>query len=186
MKPCQHREAIARLAQNGEKASSISRRMKIPLRTVQRIVKQWKSTGNVTPKTSSGRPRSVNTRRVRGIIKKRVTRNDAVNMNSIAKDLNIARSTVQSIVKTSLGLRSYRVFKGQHLSDDVKLKRLTRSKEMLKMLKVHDILWTDEKIFTVKKAHNSQNDRQLMSPMQKNPRKRRIATKTPFSKGVMV
>ena len=116
MKRCAHRSAIAQLAASGLKTSWIAYRLKVPLRTVQRIVKQWKSEGNVDVKKKPGRPPSVNTRRNRAIIKKRITRNDAVSLNSMAKSLNISRQSVQNIVKKSLGLHSYRLYRGQHLT----------------------------------------------------------------------
>ena len=158
MRQCIHREAIARLAECGEKSSVIGRKLDVPLRTVQKIVKQWNSTGSVETKKKEGRPRSVNTRRIRSVIKKRITRNDGVSMNSIAQSLGIARRTVQTIVKDSLGLRSYRLGKGQFLSDAAKMKRWRNCKKLLQTLRVRrvsDILWSDEKIFTLEKAHNS-------------------------------
>lgn len=88
-----------------------------------------------------------------------------------------------------MALKSYRLFKGQYLTEAAKQKRVDKCQEMLKFLKVRrisDILWSDEKIFTLERAHNSQNYRQLLSPSQKNTRKRRIATKSLFPKGVMV
>ena len=139
MKPCVHRGAIARLAQAGEKNSVIARKLNLPLRTVQRIVKQWKSDGNVDVKKHPGRPRSVNTWRTRSIIKKRIRRNDAVSMNSMAKSLGIARRSVQNIVKNSLFLKSYRLFKGQYLTEAAKQKRIGKCQEILKFLKVRRI-----------------------------------------------
>ena len=130
MKPCVHRGAIARLAQAGEKNSVIARKLNLPLRTVQRVVKQWKSDGNVDVKKHPGRPRSVNTRRTRSIIKKRIMRNDAVSMNSMAKSLGIARRSVQNIVKNSLALKSYRLFKGQYLTEAEKSRKMPRNAQI--------------------------------------------------------
>ena len=66
-------------------------------------MKQWKSEGNVDVKKKPGRPPSVNTRRNRAIIKKRITRNDAVSVNSMAKSLNTFRQSVQNIVRKISG-----------------------------------------------------------------------------------
>src|SRR3954471_24752217 len=107
MKPCIHRKAIAQLGQKGEKNSVISRKLNVPLKTVQKIVKQLKTKENVDIKKRPGWNPSINTRRTRAIIKKRMQRNDGVSMNSIAKDLGIVRRSVQTIVKRSLELRSY-------------------------------------------------------------------------------
>ena len=58
-------------------------------------------------------------------------RNDAVSMNSMAKSLGIARRSVQNIVKNSLALKSYRLFKGQYLTEAAKQKRVDKCQEML-------------------------------------------------------
>ena len=140
-------------------------------------------------KRKSGRPRTVNTRRTRAIIKKRIGRNDSISLNKIAQSLRIARSSVKSIVRNELKLRSYRLLKGHQLTYEPKMHRLKKCKESLKMFKVRrleDVLRSDEKIFTVEVAHNPQNYRQLISPMMKNSRKRRIATKSLFPKKEMV
>uniref|UniRef100_A0A0K0E5Y5 Winged helix-turn-helix domain-containing protein n=1 Tax=Strongyloides stercoralis TaxID=6248 RepID=A0A0K0E5Y5_STRER len=58
---CPSRDAIARLAKSRMRNSAISSRLKIPLRTVQKIAKQWKEEGQVQLKSKSGRKKTVNT-----------------------------------------------------------------------------------------------------------------------------
>lgn len=189
MKPCAHREAIVLLARNGNSATTIGRQLNVNTRTVQRIMKRWREEGNVDVKRKTGRPRSVNTRRLRGIIKKKIDRNDGVSMNRIASTLGISRTSVQKIVKNELGLRSYRLLSGQYLSEESKASRLKKCRELLKIFavrRVEDVLWTDEKIFTVEVAKNRQNDRQLISPVLKNTRRRKIATHVLFPESLMV
>ncbi|EPB67367.1 hypothetical protein ANCCEY_13544, partial [Ancylostoma ceylanicum] len=67
-KVCPCRDTIARLAENGMKNTAISSKLGVPLRTVQKIVKQWREKEHVQPRAGSGRKRTVNTRRMRGII----------------------------------------------------------------------------------------------------------------------
>ncbi|KAK6057905.1 hypothetical protein COOONC_04536 [Cooperia oncophora] len=98
-KACPSRDAIAQLAKSGMKNSAISSRLGIPLRTVQKIVKQWKVEGHVQIKPRSGRKRTVNTRQMRGIIKKRIDRKDDLSLNKMAKQLNISRKSVQNDCK---------------------------------------------------------------------------------------
>ena len=188
-KTCTSRDAIARLAKSGMKNSAISSRLGIPLRTVQKIVKQWKVEGHVQTKPRSGRKRTVNTRQMHGIIKKRIDRKDDLSLNKMAKQLNISRKSVQMIVKNELGLRSYRLFNGQVLTDQAKQNRKEKCKklrEFFKVRRIEDVLWSDEKVFTVEVAKNSQNHRQLLSPALKNNRKRKIATRSRFPESLMV
>lgn len=132
MKPCVHRLAIAQLVENGERIQ-VHYRLQVPLRTVQRIVKQWKSVGNVEVKKKS------NTFEILSIPEELCSHQESCEWHrkrdSIATSLGISRQSVQSIVKNSLGLRSYRLYRGQHLSDDAELKRLKKCKKMLKFSK---------------------------------------------------
>ncbi|EPB66585.1 hypothetical protein ANCCEY_14327 [Ancylostoma ceylanicum] len=53
-KVCPYRDVIARLAKSGKKNSAISSKLGVPLRTVQKVVKQWKEEGHVQRKPRSG------------------------------------------------------------------------------------------------------------------------------------
>lgn len=184
-----HREAIINLSQSKMKPSAIAESLKCSISLVYKVLKQWKTSGTVAEKKKHGRPRTVNTRRMRGIIKKRITRNDEVSLNKMAKDLQISRSTLQSIVHNDLSLRSYRLFNGQVLTDQAKQNRKEKCKKLcdfFKVRRIEDVLWSDEKVFTIEVARNAQNNRQLLSPSLKNTGKRKIATKGLFPKSLMV
>ncbi|UYV81017.1 hypothetical protein LAZ67_19002534 [Cordylochernes scorpioides] len=100
------------------------RLLKINNKIVRRIVKQYREQGHYGVLPKSGRPRTVNTSATQKIIKKRVARNDGISMNSIASDLGISRKRWQNIVKRNLGLRSYRLYRGQTLSEAAMKNRL--------------------------------------------------------------
>jgi len=184
-----HREAIVQLLESKMKPSAISSRLKCSIPLVYKIAKQWKKTGSVKEKPKTGRKRTVNTRKTRGIIKKRIMRKDDLSLNKMAKSLKISRQSVQSVVKNELELRSYRLFNGQILNDQAKQNRKEKCKKLrdfFKVRRVEDVLWSDEKVFTVEVAKNAQNHRQLLSPALKNTRKRKVATKSLFPKSLMV
>uniref|UniRef100_A0A0N5BZM4 Transposase n=1 Tax=Strongyloides papillosus TaxID=174720 RepID=A0A0N5BZM4_STREA len=171
------------------KNSAISSKLGVPLRTVQKIVKQWREEGHVQTKPGRGRKRTVNTRRMRGIIKKRIERKDDRSLIKMAKELKISRKSVQMIVKNELGLRSYRPLNGQVLTEQAKQNRKEKCKKLRDFFKVRrkeDVLWSDEKVFTVEVAKNSQNHRQHLSPALKNTRKRKIGTRSQFPKSLIV
>uniref|UniRef100_A0A8R1EI38 Transposase IS30-like HTH domain-containing protein n=1 Tax=Caenorhabditis japonica TaxID=281687 RepID=A0A8R1EI38_CAEJA len=136
MKSSPHRPSIELLFKRGLGSAEIARRLQIRLRRSKK----------------SGRPRSVNTRNTRAIIKKRIIRNDGLSLNRMASQLGIARSTVQSIVKNDLKLKSYKLRRGQYLSDKSKAMRLEKCRKLLQhfqVRRVSDVIWTDEKIFTI-------------------------------------
>ncbi|CAP28265.2 Protein CBG08444 [Caenorhabditis briggsae] len=135
MRASPHRQTIAKLFNDGISTGDIARRLLLPRATVYRVVQQLKDRGHVLELKKSGRPRSVNTRRTRGIIKKRITRNDAVSMNQMASSLGISRQSVQSIVNKDLGLNSYRLLRGQYLTEQSKKNRLEKAKKCAASLK---------------------------------------------------
>ncbi|CAP35954.1 Protein CBG18521 [Caenorhabditis briggsae] len=109
-------------------------------------------------------------------------------MNQMASSLGISRQSVQSIVKKDLGLNSYRLLRGQYLTEQSKKNRLEKAKKLLDALKVRrlsEVIWTDEKIFTVEPLPNRQNARQLLSKDEAKSPKRRLAYKRLFPKSVM-
>ncbi|XGW33729.1 hypothetical protein V3C99_017845, partial [Haemonchus contortus] len=117
---------------------------------------------HVPTKPGRGRKRTVNTRRMRGIIKKRIDRKDDRSLNKMAEQLKISRNPIQMIVKNELGLRSYRILNGHALTEKAKQSRKEKCKKLLEFSEVRrleDVLWSDEKIFTVKVAKNPQNHR---------------------------
>uniref|UniRef100_A0A8R1EK37 HTH luxR-type domain-containing protein n=1 Tax=Caenorhabditis japonica TaxID=281687 RepID=A0A8R1EK37_CAEJA len=159
MKSSPHRPSIELLFKRGLGSAEIARRLQISSSTVRNVVAAIKKRGDASEVKKSGRPRSVNTRNTRAIIKKRIIRNDGLSLNRMASQLGIARSTVQSIVKNDL---------------------------KLKMRRVSDVIWTDEKIFTIEPLPNRQNQRQLLSKDDSMSPKRRLAHNRLFPKSVMV
>lgn len=89
IQPYVHCLAISQLEANGKKTLSNISRLKLPLQTVQMIVKQWKDEGNTGVIKKSARLSSVNALKIHNIIKKRNIQNDGISLNSIAKKLDI-------------------------------------------------------------------------------------------------
>ncbi|CAO4363115.1 unnamed protein product [Caenorhabditis nigoni] len=189
MRASPHRPIIAKLYADGIRVCDIVRRLQIPKATVYKVVKYIKERGNVSEIPKSGRPHTANTSRIRNIIKKRITRNDALSMNKMATSLGIGRRTIQRIVKKDLGLHSYRLRRGQYLSERSKKNRFQKSKKLLAALtarRLSEVIWTDEKIFTIRPIPNSQNQRQLLQKDEARSPKRKMAFNQMFPQSVMV
>ncbi|XP_072145064.1 uncharacterized protein [Dermacentor andersoni] len=93
---------------------------------------------------------------------------------------------MQLLVKEDLGLQVYKRAKGQLLTDCMKASRLEKCRRMRQLSRgkaLERVLFTDEKIFTVEPAWNSQNQQELL-PVG-SPRNVRVE-KTHFTKSVMV
>uniref|UniRef100_A0A8R1EWX2 HTH luxR-type domain-containing protein n=1 Tax=Caenorhabditis japonica TaxID=281687 RepID=A0A8R1EWX2_CAEJA len=143
MKSSPHRPSIELLFKRGLGSAEIARRLQISSSTVRNVVAAIKKRGDASEVKKSGRPRSVNTRNTRAIIKKRIIRNDGLSLNRMASQLGIARSTVQSIVKNDLKLKSYKLRRGQYLSDKSKAMRLEKCRKLLQHFQPRPIAHND-------------------------------------------
>lgn len=156
------REKILGLHQQGMRNCDIARRLGIVAPNVSRTIKQIEKRGHTGRHPGSGRKRTVNTPRVRQIIKKRLLRNSRVSMRKIAREIGVSRESARRIAKEHLKVKPYKLQKVQLLTDGNKLVRLQRCRQLLRRaapLSWNRIVFTDEKLFTVEQAHNRQNDR---------------------------
>jgi hypothetical protein len=80
-------------------------------------------------------------------------------MRKISRETGINREAVRLIAKNELGLKPYKLQKVQLLTDQMRATRLLRCRTLLQRTAGQEVLFTDEKIFTVEAAHNHQNDR---------------------------
>ena len=79
----------------------------------------------------------------------------------MAKEHKISEQTMRRLVKDNLKKKSLKIQKKQSLSQAQKIKRGNRSSLLLNELchgMAGEVVWSDEKIFTVETAHNRQND----------------------------
>lgn len=159
------RSAIISLHLQGKKTKEVNKLLGISSRTIRYVVARYRELGTTLDRPRSGRPVTVKTVRNREIIRKRVQRNPERSMRNMAKTLQINRESVRQIVKNELGLHPYKLSKTHFLTDKMKAARLEKAKKMLSWTAInghHRILFTDEKVFTVQRPHNHQNDRQLL------------------------
>ena len=98
-------------------------------------------------------------------VKARIRRNPKRSMRAMARDMNVSEKTIRNIVKIDLKMSSFKMQTRQYLTDLQKEKRLARAKILLNKLKAgtdtDEIIFSDEKLFTVESIFNRQNDRVL-------------------------
>jgi inhibitor of nuclear factor kappa-B kinase subunit alpha len=80
-------------------------------------------------------------------------------MRKVARETGIGRTSVRCIAKSELGIKAYKLQKVQFLNDQNKRIRVQRCRLLLQRHAGPEILFSDEKIFTIEVAHNHQNDR---------------------------
>ncbi|KAI6658776.1 MhmaT1 transposase [Oopsacas minuta] len=163
------RSAIIELFVNGKRQCDIMISLNIPKerrKFVSSTIQRYLETGSVKDKSRSGRPITVTTTRIKKILRDIIRRNPRQSMSKLLSELKISRTSVHKIVKSSLGLSSYKRRKVHYLSTAIRQKLLLRSKKLLSRLAehgYHNVLYSDEKLFTIEEASNSQNDRILSS-----------------------
>ncbi|KAI6652445.1 hypothetical protein LOD99_7459 [Oopsacas minuta] len=107
----------------------------------------------------------------------------------MAKDIQISRESMRRIVRSDLQMKAYKLNKCQLLSEQNKNKRLQRCKELVSHFKNHahrDILFSDEKLFTVEQVLNSQNDRILATANNTFPKSTFQVSRAKMPASVMV
>ena len=98
-------------------------------------------------------------------VRARIRRNLKRSIRSMAHHMNVSEKTIRNIVKTDLKMSSLKMQTCQHPTDLQREKRLARAKILLNKLKAgtdtSKIIFSDEKLFTVKAICNRQNNRVL-------------------------
>jgi DNA-binding Lrp family transcriptional regulator len=181
------RQSVIFLHESSMKTSSIAKKLKMPLRTVQEAIKRQRETGTTKDRPRSGRPKSACIPGTIRQIREKIRRNPRRSMRKMAKEHKISEGSVRNIVKKKLRLKSIKLQKAHLLTTKNKADRITKSKAMLARLGngTHlNVLWTDEKIFTTEQALNKQNDRILASSVA--AASGRIVQRTAHPASVMV
>ncbi|KAI6648696.1 Transposase [Oopsacas minuta] len=107
----------------------------------------------------------------------------------MALELKISRGSVQTIVKSDMGLFPYKKRKAHFISAQIREKRLARSKALLARLAsfgLDETLFSDEKLFRVEQAYNRQNYRVLSSSPSSIPQEYRCVQRVQHPQSVMV
>ena len=159
------RTGIIELFKAGRTHAEIMKSLRFPgsrRKFVYRTIRRYKETGGAVDRARSGRPRTVRTPQLKKVVRERIRRNPRRSMRKMALDLKISDFSIRKVVRTDLEMRSYKRKKVHFLSGPVKEKRLLRCKGELgkhASCGLENILFSDEKIFTIHEASNSQNDR---------------------------
>uniref|UniRef100_A0A8R1EKK0 Transposase IS30-like HTH domain-containing protein n=1 Tax=Caenorhabditis japonica TaxID=281687 RepID=A0A8R1EKK0_CAEJA len=189
MRASVQRPTIEHLLKRGMRSSDVVRTLGISDSTVRNISAALKKYGSSSERSKTRRPQTVNTRRIRGVIKRRIDRIDGLSLNNVAGDLKIGGRTAQRILKDDLKVDSYKLARGQYLSDTSKPNRIDKAKKLLahfRVRRVSDVIWSDEKIFTIEPLPNRQNQRHLLCKGDNKSPKRRQVSNRLFPKSVMV
>jgi Holliday junction resolvasome RuvABC DNA-binding subunit len=110
-------------------------------------------------------PKAALTQRNINRVRQILYRNNKIPMRRIARQTGIDKQTVCRIV-AKLNKKSYKMGRGQHLTDVQKQRRFLQAQKMRDEInrgRLDRIVFSDEKIFTVEPRINRQNCRQILS-----------------------
>uniref|UniRef100_A0A914EF83 Transposase n=1 Tax=Acrobeloides nanus TaxID=290746 RepID=A0A914EF83_9BILA len=154
------RAAIIRMHERRTGKREIGRLLGIDESTVRKAIKRFEETGsNDNRKREKTARSSRNIQRAKGMIK----RNATTKVNStrkLAKKLGVSQESARQILRTDL--KPYKLQKRQKLSAAARLKRLQRARALFRRFsngRHRQIVFSDEKLFTIQQASNHQSDR---------------------------
>lgn len=129
---------------------------------VYRTIIRYNDTGSIAKRNNGGARRTVTSPEMVRKVKKRIQRNPKQSAEKLARDLNVSASSVRRMLKIDLQLKPYKIQKVQDLTPAQKKLRLDRARALKALAASGDlpnIVFSDEKIFTIQQVVNKQNDR---------------------------
>src|SRR5688572_11594109 len=164
---------------------------------LDKLLRKISVTGSVDRVIGSGRRRSARTEENVALVEDLIqSQEDAPNTHrttrQISRETGIHQSSVVRIVHKDLQLKCLKKKPAQELTEATRLTRLNRSRQLLRKYPRHMvdfIFFTDEKLFTVARPCNTQNDRLFVTRGTKKRQvtaNRLLRTRAHFSKSVMV
>ena len=92
------------------------------------VEKRFNDAGTTLSKRKCGRKRTLCTKALGDVVRKRISRNLGRSVRKLAKTLGVAGTTMRSVVHDHLGMKSYKIQRRQLISALSKEKRLQRWK----------------------------------------------------------
>jgi hypothetical protein len=134
---------------------------------VNKLLKKIDESGDVKRRAGSGRPRTARTAEVVSDVEQlALSQEDApqthCTQRQIARLTGISQRSVNRIIKTDLRLKCIKKCRAHELTEANKLQRLNRCRQLLRRYPantVHFVWFTDEKLFSVQRPTNAQNNR---------------------------
>lgn len=161
----ENRITVVGLYKCGKTASEIFellKPLKITRMFVYRTINRFNKENTITDRQRSGRPRTVRTSAVIKAVRERIRRNPLRKQKIMAREVQISTRSMSRLITKDLKMGAYRRSTGHRLTVNLRRIRETRARELLRRHANGDhrnILFTDEKIFTVEQKFNKQNDR---------------------------
>lgn len=159
------RKFIIELHEKGLRPPEIyksGKNLKINRMFIKRTIDRYLETSSIKDRQRSGRPRTSRTPKLIKNVREKIRRNPRRSMRQMAREAQTSPRTMGRICRSDLQMSSYKLQKRQLLSAPTIEKRHTRSRLLLNRIRegtLNNIIFTDEKLFSLQQSHNHQNDR---------------------------
>lgn len=186
------RITIIELLKCGKKPSEICRILKpnnIARSVVYYNIKKFRETGGTDDRKRCGRPRTVRTKKMIKVIAERIRRNPCRSQKKLALQVGMSTRSMSRLLKNDLHMRAYKRHTAHYLNQRLKKIRLERCKRLLRKHandRGKNILFTDEKIFTIEESYNQQNDRVYARSSKEVPIHKKLVIRAHHPSSVMV
>ena len=143
--------------------------MKLNRMFIKRTLDRFQETQSTEDRQRPGRPKSSRTPAAIKKIRDKIRKNPRQSMRKMAKEQGMSPRTMRRLVTGDLQMRPFKIQSRQLLGTATKAKRLARAKLLRKKLRdgtLRNIVFSDEKLFTVQASFNHQNDRVLSRDRQ--------------------
>ena len=111
-------------------------------------------------------------------------------MNRMTAEAGMSDRSMRRIIHDDIGMSPYRLRRRHFISDLQKSKRLARCRILLRDLQhgtdVGEVVFSDEKLFSIEASFNSQNHRVIASSSHQLPSNLRVVARMQKPAGVMV
>lgn len=161
----ENRIAVIALHKCGKSASEILnllKPLKITKRFIYRAIERFNETSGIDDRARTGRPRTVRTVSAIKTVQERIRRNPLRKPTILSRELEISTRSMSRLIRDDLHMKAYRRSTAHIMTPRLKQIRLERCKRLLLWHAANgleNILFTDEKIFTVEQVFNKQNDK---------------------------
>lgn len=154
--------------------------LKINKMFVSRTINRYNDTGSVKKRYGGGPKKIATNPDMIRKVKARIQRNPRQRARKIAEEMHISDRSIRRILKNNLHMKPYKIQKVHELNATQMKVRLERAKELKRLHaagEIPNIVFSDEKIFTIKQYVNKQNDRVWLSEKSYENLNTRLATK---------
>ncbi|CAM4782320.1 unnamed protein product [Rotaria magnacalcarata] len=191
MKSKEIQELVLRLYNDGCDGNEIHKSLRglISKRTIFYWLKSIKATDTIQLQGPPGCPMLVRSKGLIQKVKHRLSNKKPISARSLAKKLNVSRSTVRRIIKDDLGYKAFVKRVAPKLTEKQKIKRKSFGLWVRKNIRksmTAQILFSDEKRFDLDGMYNRQNERIYAATRDEADEKGAVHRKTKFPTGVMV